>query len=1023
MNIIYKLGSSIKFAVFLVVIYLLSIGFATFVENDFGTEAAKWLIYQSRWFNVLHFFLVINMILVIIKYQMYRPKRITIMLFHLGFIITIIGAGITRFISFEGIMHIRVNETENSILSYPTYLNFKIDDGKLEYVNSIPLNINPLSNIGFNEELNFNGEKFTVSLERFIPNAGESIIETKGGYRIIRFIIADNEGEYEFILKNGESKFYKNQKFSFNDGNNPNSVNIFNTDSGIAITNPYPMAFSNTSDSLKGIINSEYPTLLKTLRIYSWNGKQFRITKIFESAKTDISSQTSAEEFPLNALILKIKGGKNEKIVSLFGKETYKGSSSFFNLENYNFEVSYGSKEIELPFSLKLNNFKLERYAGSNSPSSYESFITLNDKKNNFTQDYKIFMNNVLSYNGFRFYQSSFDPDEKGTILSVNHDGYGTILTYLGYFLLAIGMFLTIFNKNSRFKTLNKKIKEMNKSQIQILLILFFVAFGSISKAQILPLVTEKHAEKFGELLVQDKTGRIKPVNTTATELIQKLSKISTYKKMNAEQVMLSIMLRPDLWMYEPIIKVTNADVIRELNVKNNHISITNVFNEKNEYLIKHFVDIAYSKTPAKQTKFDKEIIKIDEKINILYLMINNEFLNIFPKFDDENNKWYNINNSKTAFKGKDSIFVQNLYNTYILNLKDGVATKKWAKADSTLQLIKLYQEKNGSKIIVNYNKISAEIFYNKTAIFRHLFEFYFIIGLVFLAILFVDILIKRVKIRIISAIFFWTIFLAFLAHTFGLVLRWYISGHAPWSDGYESMIYISWSTMFAGILFYKSSKISLAATTVLSGMILLVAHLSWIDPEITNLIPVLKSYWLTIHVAVITASYGFVALGALIGFINLIFMMFLTKNNNETLQFNIQKLTYINEMTLIAGLFLLTIGTFLGGVWANESWGRYWGWDSKETWALVTMLVYTTILHFRFIPKLKSIFTFNLASLLAFSSVLMTYFGVNFYLSGLHSYAKGDPVPIPNFIYYILFTIFLISIIAYFKQKKIQKN
>ena len=112
----------------------------------------------------------------------------------------------------------------------------------------------------------------------------------------------------------------------------------------------------------------------------------------------------------------------------------------------------------------------------------------------------------------------------------------------------------------------------------------------------------------------------------------------------------------------------------------------------------------------------------------------------------------------------------------------------------------------------------------------------------------------------------------------------------------------------------------------------------------------------------------------------------------------------------------MLTIGTFLGGVWANESWGRYWGWDPKETWALVSVLVYVFILHMRLIPALAGFYIFNLASLIGIWSIIMTYFGVNYYLSGLHSYAAGDPMPIPSFVYYLIGLTIVTAILAKFK-------
>ena len=253
----------------------------------------------------------------------------------------------------------------------------------------------------------------------------------------------------------------------------------------------------------------------------------------------------------------------------------------------------------------------------------------------------------------------------------------------------------------------------------------------------------------------------------------------------------------------------------------------------------------------------------------------------------------------------------------------------------------------------------------------------------------------------------------AFFVHTAGLALRWYIAGHAPWSNAYESILYIAWATVLAGFVFSRRSPLTLAATSVLAGIFLFVAHLNWLDPQITNLVPVLKSYWLMIHVAVITASYGFLGLGALLGMLVLLLFILRGKEGHPNMDRAIKELTYINEMTLLIGLGLVTVGNFLGGVWANESWGRYWGWDPKETWAAVTILVYAAVVHMRFIPKLNNAYAFNVAAVLAYSSVIMTYFGVNYYLSGMHSYAAGDPVPIPGWVWPAIASIFVLIFLA----------
>jgi cytochrome c-type biogenesis protein CcsB len=241
-------------------------------------------------------------------------------------------------------------------------------------------------------------------------------------------------------------------------------------------------------------------------------------------------------------------------------------------------------------------------------------------------------------------------------------------------------------------------------------------------------------------------------------------------------------------------------------------------------------------------------------------------------------------------------------------------------------------------------------------------------------------------------------------------------------SNGYESMTFISWAILLAGFIFSRKSAFTLSAAAVLAGMTLMVAHMSFMDPEITNLVPVLKSYWLTLHVSVIVSSDGFLGVGAILSLINLILLSLSNDNNRNRISATIDELTVINFKTLTIGLYLLTIGTFLGAVWANESWGRYWGWDPKETWSLITIIIYSIVIHSRRIPGMKDIFTFNLISLFAFSSVLMTYFGVNYYLSGMHSYASGDPVPVPTFVYAAVIVLVAISLLAYTKYKTAKK-
>jgi len=345
------------------------------------------------------------------------------------------------------------------------------------------------------------------------------------------------------------------------------------------------------------------------------------------------------------------------------------------------------------------------------------------------------------------------------------------------------------------------------------------------------------------------------------------------------------------------------------------------------------------------------------------------------------------------------------------------------ANAIQVIKAVENFQIKFGSNLLPSETKKKTEILYNNVNPFKRIFPFYLLFGFLLLFVLFVNIFRQKPLPRILRFTFFGLIFLMFLIHTTGLILRWYISGHAPWSNGYESVVYVAWAAMLAGLIFGRKYPMVVGTAAFLSGIALFVAHLSWMNPEITTLVPVLKSYWLTIHVSVITASYGFIGLSAFLGILVLILIVLRNNSNDIKVSGFINQLTTINEMSATVGLYFLTIGTFLGGIWANESWGRYWGWDPKETWSLITIVIYSFIVHMRLIPSLKGVFNYNMASILGFASVLMTYFGVNYYLTGLHSYGKGAADGVNPAVPVTFIMLGGLMVWAYIKESKYEKE
>ena len=366
----------------------------------------------------------------------------------------------------------------------------------------------------------------------------------------------------------------------------------------------------------------------------------------------------------------------------------------------------------------------------------------------------------------------------------------------------------------------------------------------------------------------------------------------------------------------------------------------------------------------------------------------------------------------------------------YLSAIDQAAKTGSYGAAQDLLIQIKKFQRTAGAAVVPSEGKVKIEISYNNMEIFKNTWKVYLYSGIFLLLIFYLSVFFKigskiTKTITVIRKAFFYLLLLIFIYHGAGLGMRWYISGHAPWSNGYEAVIFIAWVTMLAGFLFSKKNEIVLPGTAILAAMMIIVSEMNLLNPQITPLVPVLKSYWLMIHVAIITGSYGFLGLACILGLLNLVLYIFRGDTNGKVVTRNISELTYISEMTMTIGVFMLTVGTFLGGVWANESWGRYWGWDPKETWALVSVLVYAIILHLRYIPALKSKFVFNVVSFWGYSAILFTFFGVNFMLVGLHSYAQGDGLgKFPGWLtLLIIFFVLFTALAAIMNRKYKNKN
>lgn len=1017
---------------FLLLLFAISIGYATIIENDYGTSAARIAVYDALWFEIMLGLLGVNLLGRLILNKTYLKGKISLFVFHLSFIIILLGAAITRFTGTEGTVHIREGQSASGMISGKTYLSIRATTKTASQELVDPVVIANFQNNRYSNRISIQNQDFQIRQKRFINNALESVVEDPNGTPILTLTVIDKRGSESLYLKPGQVKTTNGITIGW-DHDALLDINLSTHPEGFTISSKQSLTALNMSGQAADSAAAGQPIPFIQRKLYSSGETQL----IFKSHFT--KGRIRFEKAPANSnirshdvLVFAVSDGEQSGEIAVKGRKGQVGEPAQLTLGSTQFSFQWGSKWIEFPFKLHLNDFQLERYPGSNSPSSFASEVSLIDPNKDLQMPFRIYMNHILKYQGYRFYQSSYDPDEKGTILSVNRDWWGTLVTYLGYLLMSLGMVFALLSKKSRFHLLSGQIAKIRKQRNALTLLLLFTlsgllpvhAFDQNDIKQLNGLVNQEQADQFGQLLIQDNGGRIEPLNTLANEILRKVSRKSSYLGLNPNQVFLGMLAQPGAWQQIPMIKISHPDLKDLLGLTGNYAAFRDFidFSKTDSYRLATQVQSAYQKNPSRRNLLDKEIMKVDERINICYMVYSGAFLKLFPDPNDINKAWYRPTDRHLPLHGNDSLFVAKGLSLYIEAINQANTTGDYTTAEEILNGIKRYQQKYASAIIPSQQMQKMELFYNHAKLFKRLFPLYSSIGFVLLVLLFLNVLIPKMRFKWWVRISGGLLIIGFLVHTAGLIMRWKLSGHAPWSNGYETMIYIAWATMLAGLLFVRTSPWTLAATATLAGLTLMTAHFSWMDPEITNLVPVLKSYWLTIHVSIITASYGFIGLAALLGVLALLMMIFKTASNQKRLNLAVKELSSINEMALIAGLYMLTIGTFLGGVWANESWGRYWGWDPKETWALVTILVYAFILHLRYIPGLRGYFAFNFGTFAGFSTVLMTYFGVNYYLAGLHSYAKGDPIPIPEWVYYGIAIIIVIGLFAWINEKKVNK-
>lgn len=1046
---------SMRWASVGLIVFLVAIGAATFIESIHGIQAAKISIYNAFWFEGLLLYLVLALVSNIFRYKMFTRAKIAMLSFHLSFIVILAGAAVTRYISFEGQMVIREGAGNNFIYTADPYVLINAQDMNSKSSPTLQAWKTYLSEFNSNDfEYDTKVGKKNVTLryidfksdrvdslqvnQKFKESALELVTEGKRSN-----FLAEND-----VLMVGQTPFY----YSSARPDSPNQA------PGIYLHHKDGKTWVYPSVALKSLPMREMEkvraseqapadSLYQNYALNTWSeftpfslylvGNQQVVFKRHIPHAKKILVKAAKKNTGKDYLTVELNDGKATKIVRLQGGKGQFPKPERFAMNGVVYQLEYGSIQKNIPFTVQCRDFRLDRYPGSNSPSSFESELTIDDQRNNVKLNRRVFMNNVIDYDGYRFFQSSYELDnpstpenEEGTVLSVNHDALGTNITYVGYLLMALAMILSLFAPVGRFAFLSEQLQKVKAKKASLGIIALLLTSNLFAQHQhqhkakpVHHEITTEHADELASLLVQDYEGRIVPFHTLADQLTRKLTHSNKYKDLNAVQFILSLHMYPSYWVSQPFIQVPRS--LREPLKLKEFESIMSLSSKNSEFKWMAQYQAAHQKLESKRNEFDKKLIKLNEKYEVANNIFMWQFMRVIPAKNDANNTWFVPLSMEL---GKKDTLSSKMFVNYLAAVHDGGQRHTFGKATDVLKTFKKFQRKAGKAVAPSESVVKLEISYNKMEIFKHSYQLYLLSGLLLLIVFFIGIFFRSEqalgRLKWPKCIFIAITAITFVYHGVGLGLRWAISGHAPWSNGYEAIVFIGWVTMIAGFAFAKKNQVVLGGAAVLAALMLWVTEMNLMDPEITPLVPVLKSYWLMIHVAIITGSYGFLGLACILGLINLKLYLLQSEKSATLVKLNIQEITYIAEMTMTVGLYMLTIGTFLGGVWANESWGRYWGWDPKETWALVSVLVYAVILHFRMIPGLQGRFLFNALAFWGYSAILFTFFGVNFMLVGLHSYAQGEGLgQFPTWLIYLIIAFALLTTLAFLRNKSIEKK
>ncbi len=1124
-NPAFRFLSDLRLAAVLLVIFAIAAGVATWIESyyagvgstDTGRAAAYSMVFDALWFNVLLIMLFVNVLLNLVRRFARGRQPLGFLLVHVGMLVILVGAGMTRWYGYEGYLRIREGQANNMVASAKLFAVVSQGDDEA----AMPLRLFKPGRQSHAKNVTVGGQSLTLGVSEYWTRFERSMMPGEGGIaRVVlstmgssgmdthpiqqgtdtqiggvmvrfhedglpeatestgrfgdlrvrigdatcripvtavpgligecagwRFELAEFQSDYrvggdsdpdgpmhnpmirldvttpggdvaekilfalhpDFGMMHDEDELFAQVDllYEYSSG-----IDIAKVDGQIVMRASFPFEAASMDGGAEGrmvAVGEVVP--MQAQQLYRSESGFQAVASEVETSLITVAAQSQNPNAPDAARVYIEQNGERAEAICIHGANPQR-----VELAGNSYMVHYGSILSALPYELFLKDFLLETYPGSDNPASYESHVLLNDPDHGIEgQPVRIWMNHPLNHRGTKHFQSSYDRDRLGTVLSINRDP-GKMPTYIGYSILSLGFALIIA------RIIGERMRTRSAAIAAGMVLL--AAAGTLMPSSALaqdpghgqpghvhneapsapPSLTlsPENLEAASQLIVQDYRGRMKPLDTLARETAIKITKRTRFEGREPVEVFLGYVVHPSAWYHYPSIHVKNPGVQDLVGVgrETHHVSLGSLL-QGGSYKLQDVVEQAHRTSADKRNKTQQKLIVFDERVHILYGALQGTSLRIFPMLDDPANTWESIDTVLASIPEGDPRRAE--YVAASEALFGGLAKNENARIREGLRLTAALQQNYGAEVLPSSLRVNSELTLNNMRPFAKSTLPYLLGFLLLIIAFFVGLFARHGQTwswkNPLYAVGMLSLLAGFALHTYGFVLRWIASGRAPLSNGHESLLWVALAVALAGILFEFGSRTAAAGAlgALLTSVVLGVAMMSTFDPAIGPLVPVLASYWLNIHVTIITASYGFLGLCCLLGMLTLVLYVTTWRGGPKpNVTSAIAKLDRLNLDVMIAGLGMLSIGTLLGGVWANESWGRYWGWDPKETWALVSILIYAAILHFRWIPKLNNPFVQATGSFLAIWSIIMTYFGVNYLLVGLHSYAAGEAVTVP---------------------------